>query len=142
MSQQLELLGDASEGYCKTRNLHLLKSLGFLSIANRNYSLADLIQRENPNHPKLSSKYDIGKVIATALQNDQMAEIALDDACFYCPKEAKEECFIATLPKESKFTSFEVWFRHSEDRKQFEKELVIDPKTVCFPYHKNPNIDK
>lgn len=119
------------------------ESFAAMSKANQYFAFADQVEKEPPLYAKKKRKnpttgelecYDPERLLELGVFYDEVAQLAMYKACFYCHKETKQKCFINTIePKIRYERGFGVWFGHSEERKDFLKQLGKDLETVCLP---------
>jgi hypothetical protein len=117
------------------------ESFANISKANQYLAFAAQVEKEPPLYAKRMRKnpltgemerYDPARLRELGEFYDQIAQLAMHKACFYCHKKIKRRCFINSIDPNIRYErGFEVWFRHTEDRKDFTLELCRDPDTVC-----------
>lgn len=77
--------------------------------------------------------------VARAIKQDCLSVEALDDVCFYCKGEQKQQCAIPEADKNLRSHIIRLDFPSRIEMKQFLKELEDNPNSVCCPKTK---IDK
>lgn len=117
------------------------ESFANISKANQYLAFAAQVEKEPPLYTKKLRKnpltgemerYDPVRLNELGKFYDEIAQLAMYKACFYCHTKIKHSCFINTIDPNIRYErDFEVWFRRTEDRKDFVLELCEDPDTIC-----------